>query len=95
MPARQTHPRIPLPRNWHRHVKSAVLHTISLAHFSIVHARGMAAGHVRRHVRLAAQNERLRQECGLLREEIRIKDARMDRITPQRRPRYGLCMANY
>jgi putative transposase len=49
----------------------------------------MAAGHVRRHVRLAAQNERLRQECGLLREEIRIKDARMDRITPQRRPRYG------
>ncbi len=89
MPVKQVHPRIPLPRNWHRHVKSAVLHTISLAHFSITHARGMAAGHIRRRVRLAAQNERLREECALLREEIRIKDARMDRITPHRRPRYG------
>ena len=82
MPVKQTLPRIPLPRNWHRHVKSAVLHTISLSHFSIVQARGMAAGHIRRHVRLAAQNERLREECSLLREEIRIKDARMDFITP-------------
>ena len=89
MPVKQAHPRIPLPRNWHRHVKSAVLHTISLALFSIVHARGMAAGHIRRRVRLAAQNERLREECELLREEIRIKDARMNRITPHRRPRYG------
>ncbi|HBK80450.1 MAG TPA: hypothetical protein DDZ83_12420, partial [Nitrospinae bacterium] len=51
----------------------------------------MAAGHIRRHVRLAAQNERLREECSLLREEIRIKDARMDFITPHRRPRYGPC----
>ncbi len=89
MPVKKTHPRIPLPGNWHRHVKSAVLHTISLAHFSIIHARGMAANHIRRRVRLAAQNERLREECALLREEIRIKDARMDRIIPHHRPRYG------
>ena len=89
MPAKQTLPRIPLPKNWHSHVKSAVLHTISLAHFSIVQARGMAAGHYRCRVRLAAQNERLIEECELLREEIRIKDARIDRITPHRRPRYG------
>ena len=91
MPVKQTHPRIPLPRNWHRHVKSAVLHTISLAHFSIVQARGMTADHIRRRVRLAAQNERLREECALLREEIRIKDTRMNRITPHRRPRYDPC----
>ena len=89
MPVKQAHPQIPLPRNWPSHMKSAVLHTISLAHFSIVHARGMATGHIHRRVRLAAQNERLREECELLREEIRIKDARMDRITPHRRPRYG------
>jgi hypothetical protein len=73
MPVKQTPPRIPLPRNWHRHVKSAVLHTISLAHFSLVQARGMAAGHICRRVRLAAKNERLLAECALLREEIRIK----------------------
>ena len=89
MPVKQAHPRIPLPRNWHSHVKSAVLHTISLAHFAVTHARGMATGHTRRRVRLAVQNERLREECALLREEIRIKDARMDYITPHRRPRYG------
>ncbi len=89
MPVKQAHPQIPLPKNWHRHVKSAVLHTISLAHFAITQARGMAAGHIRRRVRLAAQNERLLEECALLREEIRIKDARMDRITPHPRPRYG------
>ena len=53
MPVKQTLPRIPLPRNWNHHVKSAVLHTISLAHFSIVHARGMAAGHILRRKRLA------------------------------------------
>jgi hypothetical protein len=89
MPVKQAHPQIPLPRNWHSHVKSAVLHTISLAHFSITHARGMAADHIRRRVWLAAQNERLQEECALLREEICIKDTRIDRITPHRRPRYG------
>jgi transposase InsO family protein len=89
MPVKQARPQISLPSGWHGRVKSAVLHTISLAHFSIVHARGMAAGHIRNHVRLSAQNERLREECALLREEIRIKDARMGYIAPHRRPRYG------
>ena len=89
MPVNPARPRIPLPRGWCGRVKSAVPHTISLDHFSIVHARGMAAGRIRRRVRLAAQNERLREECALLREEIRIKDTRMTHISPQRRPRYG------
>ncbi len=91
MPVQQARPRISLPSGWHGRVKSAVLHTISLAHFSIVHARGMAAGHIRRRVRLSAQNERLRAECELQREEIRIKNARMAHIAPHRRPRYGPC----
>ena len=33
-------PTIPIPKGWPSHVKSAVLHIISLAHFSITHARG-------------------------------------------------------
>ncbi len=44
MPVNQARPQMSLPSGWHGRVKSAVLHTISLAHFSIVHARGMAAG---------------------------------------------------
>ncbi len=39
MHAKQTRPRIPLPKSWPRHVKSAVLHAISLAHYAIVRAR--------------------------------------------------------
>ena len=34
---------IPLPRRWPERVKSAILHTISLAHLAITHARGWAA----------------------------------------------------
>jgi transposase InsO family protein len=39
-------------------------------------------------VRLKAELERANQEIALLREEIRIKDARLARINPQRRPHY-------
>ena len=38
--------------------------------------------------RLRAQVGRLYQEVALLREEIRIQDARMGRVAPQRRPHY-------
>ncbi len=71
------------------HVKSGVLHIISLAHFSITHARGWAAKSVSASVRIAAEKDRLHQEIALLREELRIKDARMSVIAPHRRPRYA------
>ena len=79
---------IPLPSGWAKNVKSAVLHVISLAHYTIVATRGWAANSINARVRLAAENERLKQETELLREEIRIKDARMARIGPHRRPYY-------
>ena len=73
----QKPPRIPLPKAWPSHVKSGVLHIISLAHFSITHARGWAAKSVSASVRIATEKDRLHQEIALLREELRIKDARM------------------
>ena len=82
-------PRIPIPKSWPLHVKSAVLHIISLAHFSITHARGWAANSVSERVRTAAENDRLHQEIALLREELRIKDVRMCAIAALRRPRYA------
>ena len=36
-------PRIHLPKGWQDCVKSAVLHTIALAHYAIVYARARAA----------------------------------------------------
>jgi hypothetical protein len=70
-------PKIPLPKAWPCHVKSAVVHIISLAHFSITCARGWAVNSINARVRIAAENDRLHQEIALLREELRIKDTRM------------------
>ena len=88
MHAKRTRPWIPLPKGWPCHVKSAVLHAISLAHYAMVHARGRAAGRLCSSVRLSVQNERLIEECALLRKEMRIKDRRMVQVLPQKRPRY-------
>ena len=66
-----------------------VLYAISLSHYAIVYARAWAADSINARVRLAAENDRLHQECALLREEIRLKDARIAQIVPQRRPHYG------
>ena len=63
----QKPPRIPLPKGWPSHVKSGVLHIISLAHFSITHARGWAAKSVSASIRIAAEKDRLLQEIALLR----------------------------
>jgi hypothetical protein len=82
-------PRTHLPRGWQDGVKSAVLHTIALAHYAIVYARAWAADSINARVRLAAENDRLHEECALLREELRIKDTRMTQIAPQRRPHYA------
>ena len=80
-------PTIALPRSWKRCVRSAVLHVISMARFAAAHAhepsvtRSSAA-------RLKNENQRLRSEIALLTEELRIKDARLARIPPHRRPHY-------
>ena len=79
----------PLPKNWKRGVRSAVLNVISLAQLSIAYARGWAANSINARVRLKAENDRLREEIALLREEMRIKDSRMTLIVPQRRPHYA------
>jgi hypothetical protein len=68
----QALPDIPLPSGWARNVRSAVLHVISLAHYAIVAARGWAANSINARVRLTAENDQLKQETLLLREELRI-----------------------
>jgi len=79
---------IPLPTGWPRRVRSAVVHTISLAQTSLTHARSVAANSINARIRLKAEVDRLRQEILLLREELRIKDSRMEQIPAQRRPPY-------
>ena len=80
---------IPLPRGWPRRVKSAMLNVIALAQYAATYTRGWAIdGRIAR-LRLKAENDQLRQEVALLTEEMRIKDARMKRVDPQKRPHYA------
>ena len=80
---------IPLPKSWPEHVKSAMLHVISLAQYATAYTRGWAADSANARVRLKARAERLEQEVACLREEMRIKDARMASMTPHKRPHYA------
>ena len=77
-------PRIRLPTQWPRHVKSGILHAISLARVALSHARGLATSQKR----LRAQLEEATTEIALLREELNIKDGRWERSRSRRRPHY-------
>ena len=84
----QQTPKIPLPKGWEKQVRSAVLHILSLAQYAAVYTRGWAADSTNTRVRLRADLDRANQELLLLREEIRIKNVRLARIDPHRRPHY-------
>ncbi len=79
---------IPLPSGWPRHVTSAMLRVIALAQYATSYTRSWAANCRLERVRLKGENDLLRQEMTLLTEEIRIKDARMKRVEPQKRRHY-------
>jgi putative transposase len=81
-------PRIDLPRAWPKRVRSATLHVIAFAQYAAAYTRSWAINSRIARTRLKAENDRLRQEVALLSEEIRIKDARMNRIDAQQRPHY-------
>jgi hypothetical protein len=78
----------PRPTQWKRSVQAALLHVIALAKYALVYTRSWAANSSSQRVRLAAKGDQLEQEVALLREEARIKDARMARIPPGERPHY-------
>jgi len=88
MPQPAPSPAIPLPRQWTQHIKSAVLHVISLAMFSDRTSAGQALEAQTRHP-LEIQLERLEKQVRTLTEQLRIKDQRMSRIAAHRRPVYS------
>ena len=71
---------IPLPRNWPECVKVAVIQCVALAHRGITYSRSFAINSDIERVRLAGQLDRAENEIALLREELRIKDARMAKL---------------
>ena len=79
---------IPLPKGWPRHVRSAVVHAISMANVAFTATRAHAENHFNARIRVQAENDCLQREVALLLEELRITDARMERLPAQRRPHY-------
>ena len=81
-------PSIPLPTGWSKHVESGVLHVLALAQVALTAARAGSAKKRGTVARLRAKLEAANQEISLLVEELRLKDLRMGRVTPRRRPHY-------
>jgi len=81
-------PQIPLPCDWPEHAKTGLVQAVALAHLGLTHIRGWCVESPITRVKLKGENARLRAEVGQLREEIRIKDARMARIPAANRPYY-------
>jgi transposase InsO family protein len=77
-----------LPKRWTRSVHTALVHVMSLAHYALVQTRSWAANGSSERARLSAKCDQLDHEVRLLRDEIRIKDARLARIPAVRRPHY-------
>src|SRR5260370_41384360 len=88
MSKRTSAPKLTLPRSWPCQVRSALLHVVALAQYAAVYTRSWAAESRNARVRLRATVDQLQQQVALLRAEIRIKDARMSCLPPQRRPYY-------
>ena len=88
MPSKSKQPQIPLPKSWGTHVKTAILHVVALAQYALTYSRSWAVDSTNQRVRLKAENDHLQQDLALRQEELRIKDARMRRMAPARRPHY-------
>ena len=82
-------PKVPLPKAWPDVICSSVVAVVAMAHHAITTVRGWCLDSPIARVRLTAEVERLHSEIAMLTEELRIKDARMGRVEPRRRPHYA------
>lgn len=82
-------PTIPLPRSWHPHAKSAVVHAVALARVALAYVRSGFENSPLERARLVAKAFALETELRLVCEELAIKDARMMSIPAARRPQYS------
>ena len=80
---------MPIPRQWPSSVKSALIHAVSLASAVFTCSCVLSAKRNSRDTRQNAELALAYQENQLLQEELAIKDERIQRIAPHRRPQYS------
>ncbi len=80
--------KIPLPKGWKKCIKSGVLHALSLARHCTFAIRAEEANDPSQAVRQRGKIQDLETELERLREELRIKDGRMQRMPARHRPHY-------
>ncbi len=80
--------KLALPKNWPKRIQSALLCAIALARTALIEARA-ALVEGRAGNDASIDSSRLTDEVAMLREELRIKDARLARIGPAHRPHYS------
>jgi transposase-like protein len=79
---------VPIPKHWNEHLKSAFICAVSLAHRAFIVALTPCLNSVIDRVRRQAEILLLKTENELLKEEMRIKDARSSRVMAATRPHY-------
>lgn len=79
---------VSLPKHWDEHLKSAFICAVSLAHRAFIIALTPCLNSVIDRNRLQGEILLLRSEVALLKEEMRIKDARSLRVAAAARPHY-------
>jgi transcriptional regulator with XRE-family HTH domain len=88
MPGQSRLDDVRLPKAWPRRVRSAIVHAVSIANLAFTATQAQTENQFNARARLQATNDRLQRQVALLLEELRIKDARMERLSAQRRPHY-------
>jgi len=79
---------LPLPAGWSKTVKTGLLQVVGLARVALLDVRaGFSSGPSE--ARVAARLAALESEIAQLGEELRIKDARMARLDPRKRPHFS------
>lgn len=79
---------VPIPKRWNEYPKSAFICAPSLAHRAFIVALTPCRNSIIDRHRLQAELLLLKSEMELLKEEMRIKDARSLRVAAQARPHY-------
>jgi hypothetical protein len=59
---------VPLPKGWSRHVRSSIIHAVSMATIAFTHALARVANDPDAQIRAQEEIDRLQREVDLLRE---------------------------